>query len=352
MKQMVARWVWMISIMFCGEAVSSSVAVAPKRSGKIGEAAEAEGEGQRRGADEDVVGGDAEDLAGVAVGDDEEVAVEVHRRLRLAGGAGGEAEEGDVVAAGADGLELHGLGEGGAVELGVVVGGAVEADDRLEEAAVLGAGDELVLDAGVAEGEGDLGLVDDLRELAGAEHRHGVDDDGAGLGGGEPGGDHGRVVGGADEDAVAGLDAVVLDEGMGDAVGPVGELLVGALAAVADEGDVVAEALLDEAVGELDGGVEVVGVVEAGEVEERPLVGGRQVVAGEGVGVGGRAELAHAAGQEEEDAVGAGGLDLGDLGGEVGLAELGVELAGELALVEALEAVERSPCRPGSWGRG
>ena len=34
MKQTVARWVSMISIMFCGEAVSSSVAVAPKRSGK------------------------------------------------------------------------------------------------------------------------------------------------------------------------------------------------------------------------------------------------------------------------------------------------------------------------------
>ena len=45
----------MISIMFGGVAFSSSVAAAPKRSGKIGEPAEAEGEGERRRADEDVV---------------------------------------------------------------------------------------------------------------------------------------------------------------------------------------------------------------------------------------------------------------------------------------------------------
>ena len=50
---------------------------------------------------------------------------------------------------------------------------------------------------------------------------------------------------------------------------------------------------------------------------------------------------AHAAGQEEEHAVGARGADLRDLGGIVGLAELGVDLADQLALVEALEAVQR-----------
>ena len=40
-----------------------------------------------------------------------------------------------------------------AVELGIVVGGAVEADDLLQEAAVLGAGDDLIGDAAVGEGE-------------------------------------------------------------------------------------------------------------------------------------------------------------------------------------------------------
>ena len=50
---------------------------------------------------------------------------------------------------------------------------------------------------------------------------------------------------------------------------------------------------------------------------------------------------AHAAGQEEEHGIGAGSADLGDFGRVVGLAELGVDLAGQLALVVALEAVQR-----------
>ena len=84
----------------------------------------------------------------------------------------------------------HRLVERDAVELGVVVGGAVEADHLLEEPAVLGAGDQLVHQPRVAQRERDLRLVDDLGEFAGAQHRHGVDDDRAGLGGGEPAGDH------------------------------------------------------------------------------------------------------------------------------------------------------------------
>ena len=50
---------------------------------------------------------------------------------------------------------------------------------------------------------------------------------------------------------------------------------------------------------------------------------------------------AHAAGQEEEDGIGTRRADLRDLGGIVGLAELGVDLADQLALVVALEAVQR-----------
>ena len=70
-----------------------------------------------------------------------------------------------------------------AVKFGVVVGGAVEADHLFEEAAVLGAGDHLVHQARVAQRQRDLGLVDDLGEFAGPQHRHGVDHDRAGLGG-------------------------------------------------------------------------------------------------------------------------------------------------------------------------
>ena len=163
-------------------------------------------------------------------------------------------------------LEADGFVERDAVELGVVVGGAVEADDLLQEAAVLGAGDHLVHQPRVAERQADLGLVDDLRQFAGAQHRHGVDDDGAGLGRRQPAGDHGGVVGRADQHAVAGLDAVVLDKRMRQPVGPVGQFLVGAPAAVADQRGVVAKALFDHAVGQFDGGVEVVGIVEAVEL--------------------------------------------------------------------------------------
>ena len=79
---------------------------------------------------------------------------------------------------------------------------------------------------------------------------------------------------------------------------PVGQLLVGAAAAVADQRRVVAEALLDHAVGQLDGGVEVLGILELRPVEQQvgPLLGRRQIVAREGVDVAGRAEVGGALG--------------------------------------------------------
>ena len=130
-----------------------------------------------------------------------------------------------------------------------------------------------------------------LRELAGAQHRHRVDHDRACLGRRQPAGDHRRIVGRADQHAIAGLHAVVLDQRMRQAVGPVGQLLVGAPPAVADQRGVVAEALFDQSVGQLDRGVEVLGIVEAVEQEVRPLVDRRKIVAGKRVDMCGRAEL-------------------------------------------------------------
>ena len=101
----------------------------------------------------------------VAVRHDQEIAVEMHGRLRLAGGAGGEAEQRDVVAAGLDRVEAHRLAQRDPVELGVMVRGAVEIDDLLEELAGLGAGDEFVGDAAVGQRQRDLRLVDDLGQV-------------------------------------------------------------------------------------------------------------------------------------------------------------------------------------------
>ena len=152
----------MISIMLGGEAFSSSVAAAPKRSGKIASPPSPKVKASGGEPTNTSSGVTPQHLLGIAVGDDQQVAVEMHRRLRLAGRAGGEAEQRDVVAAGRHRLEAHRLVERDAVELGVVVGGAVEADHLLQEAAVLGAGDQLVHQPRVAERERDLGLVDDL----------------------------------------------------------------------------------------------------------------------------------------------------------------------------------------------
>ena len=134
----------------------------------------------------------------------------------------------------------------------------------LQEAAGLGAGDQFVGDAAVGQRQRDLGLVDDFCQLARAQHRHGVDDDRAGFGRRQPRRHQRRIVAGADQHAMARLDAVILDQRMRQAVGPVGELLVGALPPVADQRGVIAKALFDHAVGQLDAGVEIFGYWNSG----------------------------------------------------------------------------------------
>ena len=207
----------MISTISAGAAFSSSVAVAPNRSGKIA-SPRPEREGQRRRADEDIVLGDVEDFLGVAVRNDHEVAVEMHRRLGFARGARGKSEQGDVVAARLHRVKLHRLVQRHPVKPGIMVGGTVEIHHLLEEAAGLRARDQFVGDAAVGQRQRDLGLVDDFSQFAGTQHRHRVDDDGARLGGRKPGRDQRRVVAGTDQDAVAGLDAVVLHQRMREAV--------------------------------------------------------------------------------------------------------------------------------------
>ncbi len=66
---------------------------------------------------------------------------------------------------------------------------------------------------------------------------------------------------------------------MRQAVRPVGQFLVGALAAIADQRDTIAEALLDHAVGQFDRGVQIVGVLKLRPVENqfRPLLRWRQI---------------------------------------------------------------------------
>jgi hypothetical protein len=181
--------------------------------------------------------------------------MKVRRRLWRASRSGGESKQRDIVPSRAYGGEVHRLVEGDAVELGVVIGGAVEADDAFEKAAFLGAGDQVIKDARVAKGQFDLGLVDDPRQFSGPQHGHRVDDDRSRLRRSEPAGDHRGIVCRADQDPVAGLHAVVFDERPGQPVAPVGKLLVSATSAMADQRCAVAKATLDHAIRQFDRGV-------------------------------------------------------------------------------------------------
>src|SRR5713226_9155980 len=62
-------------------------------------------------------------------------------------------------------------------------------------------------------------------------------------------------------------------------VGSTSQLLVGALATVSDERDTIAEALLDDPVGQFDRGVEIFGILKLRPVEKqfRPLVERRKI---------------------------------------------------------------------------
>jgi hypothetical protein len=135
-----------------------------------------------------------------------------------------------------------------------------------------------------------ISAFDDLRQFSGPQHRHSVDHDRARFRRGEPAGDHRGIVRRADEHAIAGLDAIVLDERPGETIAPVGELFVSTAPAMADEGGAVSEAALDHAIGELDRGVHVVRVVKPVEPKVRPLVERRQIVARERVSVSGGTE--------------------------------------------------------------
>ena len=124
-----------------------------------------------------------------------------------------------------------------------------------------------------------LWAVVPVKQFAGAKQRHGVDDHRARLGRSQPSGDQRRIIARTDQHAVAGLDAVILHQRMRQPVGPVRQFLVGALAAVANERDIVAEPLLDDAVGQLDRRIEILRILKLRPVEQqlRPLPRWRQV---------------------------------------------------------------------------
>ena len=67
---------------------------------------------------------------------------------------------------------------------------------------------------------------------------------------------------------------------MGQTVGPIGQLFVGAAAAVADQRRMVAKAFVDHRIGQLNRGIQIVRVVKPHQLKGGPLVNRRQPVAG------------------------------------------------------------------------
>ena len=69
----------------------------PEAKWKDRQAAETEGEGKGRRADEDIIGRDTEHFGGISVGDDHQVSVEMHRALGFSRRPGRKADQGDIV---------------------------------------------------------------------------------------------------------------------------------------------------------------------------------------------------------------------------------------------------------------
>ncbi len=251
--------------------------------GEQQDAAEPEGERVRRGAREHVVGRRLQHVPGERLADRHHVAVEVHRRLRATGGAGGEGEHADVVAGGPHVVERRVLGRQ-PLRPGVVAEGDhrdAERLDRLEEAVV-------------DEGRVEVGDLVDGLQLTRAQQRHGGDQDGAGLQHAEPRRGQPLVVGPAQEHPVARHDAEVLDEDVSDPVRGRDQLGVrprrlARLVQARPVRTVAGSGVVQQ------GGrtVEAVGVLQLGQVEGQlgPLLGRREMVTAERVDVGRREQL-------------------------------------------------------------
>ena len=164
---------------------------------------------------------------------------------------------------------------------------AVKACSHGQKGAVPRAQGQILDQTGVAQRIGDFGLVDHLGQFARPQHRHGVDHHRPRLGRRQPASHHGRIVGRPDQHPVSRPDPIVFGQHMGDAVGPVGKLLVGSTAAIADQRNIVAKALCDHAVGQFNADIQPVGIVEPGQVQVRPGLQGWQPVARETVGMAG-----------------------------------------------------------------
>ena len=215
--------------------------------------------------------------------------MEVHGRLGPAGGAGGEGEQGDVVG-GRRRRRRRCRPWRRARGVEVVVRAAVATVRRLSRPAATRSSTKRWSHS-ARSGSADLAIV---RSSPGAQQRHRGHHDATGLEHAEPAGHQPAGCSGPQQHPVAGHQAEVLDEHLGDLVGRGGAGRRRSRVSSGDSRQGRSGAVLGDDVVEQGGrAVEPVGVVQLRQVEEQlgPLVERRQVVAAEGVDVRRRREL-------------------------------------------------------------
>ena len=164
-------------------------------------------------------------MAAVAVGDRQNVAMEMHGRLRSASGAGGEAEQADIVRGGVAGGKFRRGARHHRLQTRQSV--ATESRDTLQAGRQPAGLFQFIHQPRVAERKADFSGVDRLRQFPGAKKRHRRDRDAAGLHDPENGSDEHRRIGGAQKHPIARDQTKLVDERIGDPVDPFGKLVIG-----------------------------------------------------------------------------------------------------------------------------
>src|SRR6266478_5219128 len=220
----------------------------------------------------------------IAVASRQDVAVEVHGALGLAGRARGESDEADIVARRVARRKAF-ISRPCHQRLQRVGRAAAPIDHALEIGRERVGFVHLLRQAVIAERKADLGLADRIGDLLRAQQRHGRDHDATGFDDREIGGDHHRAVRSAQQHAVAGHHPEHAREHVGDAVHPLRELRVAQRIVWRDQAGCIAATLRNPAVEQFDHAIHPIGIVQFRQLEAeiRPLRARRQVIAREGI---------------------------------------------------------------------
>ena len=206
--------------------------------------------------------------------------MKVHRRLRLAGRAGGEGEHAHVLGGGRDVFEL---GLFGCRNLREVVRVVAPVGKDLE--AVGGGGVQVLDEAVVADRHGHGGDIHHRLQLTRPEQRHRRHRDSARLDDAEPARHKPWIVGATEQHPVAWEKAHLVHERVGDLVGPGQEVRVRPFLRVGHDAPPGACPGQDVAVEKVGSAVQRRRVLELGKGKPklRPRRSGREVFPGEGV---------------------------------------------------------------------